>query len=119
MQDDMKIILQLKEEEYKPKIKSIENDFVMFPKNTFNSRPFLKIMIDPKFEEFCKLIYFHHRKTYEIESKFLPLLPGSKIRSSTSSLRKEIFNDLVNIEQVESVVNKIYYRRRCCKYKAF
>lgn len=88
----------------------------MYPKVMMEKRPFLQYMCDyyfkkqihPQFRNFCQLIYFIHQRSYKIIRKFLPILPGSMIRSETQLVRKMLKNNLLDINQIPTMLNDLY-----------
>lgn len=116
MKENVSRIIDFKVGELEKKIQFYEDNFIMYPKQEMIKMPFLQYMCDyyiskrinPNYQNFCSLIYFLHQRSYNVIRKFLPVLPGSFIRSETHIMRNTLKANLLDINQIPSILYDLY-----------
>ena len=109
IKESTRSLLQMKDDQISSQKKFYEENFMIIPLNLLNKKIFLKYMIqyyiskqlNPDFQKLCELLYFLHRKSYDVLRSFLPVLPGSLIRSQTSQIRNWLKNNLTDINNLD------------------
>ncbi len=94
-------------------VKQMMKGFVSFPSGELEKYPMIIKMLlfsltgetSEEFEDFCKLIYFHNTKVYDIISDFFPIIPKTRIKNSTMQQRKEFEDDILHIENIPKILD--------------
>ena len=80
-------IIKKKDDENQQKILEIENDYIYFPKNTFNDYPIVNDMIkyslggtpSDDFLHFCQFFFLLNQNAYAKLCDFIPIIPNRTI----------------------------------------
>ena len=94
-------------------VKKMMDGFVSLPVSELEKFPMILQMIlysitgeaSDEFTDFCKLLYFHNNKVYDILHSFLPFLSKTQIKEETMSQRAEFEYDIKHVENIKKILD--------------
>ena len=109
-------IIKKKDDENQQKILEIENDYIYFPKNTFNDYPIVNDMIkyslggtpSDDFLHFCQFFFLLNQNAYAKLCDFIPLIPNRTLFDSFVNARNKKRNQLLFPNEIPFSLENYY-----------